>query len=101
MYFQKINPKMGFCIENPRGMMRNDPNMMNLYKETTLYCLYGDIKRKPTDFWSNFKTNLLPTDTPYDKSKVVSVVDLPLNKRYSIPEDLIIHIYKQFLNKQK
>ena len=97
LFFQKKNKNMGFCIENPRGMMRNDPNMMKLHRETTLYCLYGDIKRKPTDFWSNFITDLLPTDTPYDKSKIVGVVDLPLNKRYSIPEDLIIHIYKKFI----
>ena len=97
LFFQKINPNMGYCIENPRGMMRNDPNMQKIYRETTLYCLYGDIKRKPTDFWSNFITDLLPTDTPYNKNKIISVVDLPLNKRYSIPNKLLIHIYNKFL----
>lgn len=98
MYFQDLNPDLGFCIENPRGMMRYDPNMLNLHRETTLYCLYGDTKRKPTDFWSNFKTNLLPITTPYDKSKVVkNLANLSLKDRYLIPEDLIIHIYRQYL----
>jgi site-specific DNA-cytosine methylase len=96
-FFLEINPKMGFCIENPRGMMRNDKKMKKLYRETTLYSLYGDIKRKPTDFWSNFEMNLKPTDTP-TKKKTISVVDLPLDKRYSIPQKLIKKIFESFFN---
>jgi hypothetical protein len=93
-YFKKLNPDLKFCIENPKGMMRKDKMMKKLHMETTLYCLYGDIKRKPTDFWSNFNMNLLPTDTKYT-TKTISVVDLPLDKRYSIPSKLIKQILMQ------
>lgn len=97
-YFLKINPKMGFCIENPRGMMRNDKYMKRLHRETTLYCLYGDIKRKPTDFWSNFYMNLKPIeDYKCNNKNIVGVVNLPLNQRYSIPSKLIKQIFDSFL----
>ena len=88
-FFQKLNPKLCFTIENPRGMMRHDPKMKKLHMETTLYCLYGDIKIKPTDFWANFEMGLKPTTTKYNKDKVILVVDLPITKRYSIPPKLI------------
>jgi site-specific DNA-cytosine methylase len=98
-YFLKINPKMGFCIENPRGMMRNDKYMKRLHRETTYYCFYGDIKRKPTDFWSNFYMNLKPIeDYKCNDKNIVGVVDLPLNKRYSIPSKLIKQIFDSFKN---
>jgi site-specific DNA-cytosine methylase len=95
-FFINKNPNLGFCIENPRGMMRNDKYMKNLYRETTLYCLYGDVKKKPTDFWANFEMNLKPIDTKCNK-ELVSVVDLPLDKRYSIPQKLIRDILKSYI----
>ena len=90
-YFQKLNPNLRFTIENPRGMMRNDKEMMKLYRENTLYCLYGDFKRKSTDFWSNFVMEL-DGETKQCPNKTISVQDLPLNKRYSIPSKLIKQI---------
>lgn len=96
-YFLKLNPNMGFCIENPRGMMRKDKKMEKMHRETTLYCYYGDIKRKPTDFWSNFDMNLKPICEKCSNNKIVGVVDLPLNKRYSIPSKLIKQILQQYI----
>jgi hypothetical protein len=49
----KINPKMIFFIENPRGMMRKMPFMRGLSRVTIWYCQYGDDRAKPTDIWSN------------------------------------------------
>ena len=89
---------MGFCIENPKGMMRNDKYMKKLHRETTLYALYGDFKIKKTDFWSNYFLNLKPVSNKYNHSKIISVVNLPLNKRYSIPSKLIKQILIQYLN---
>jgi hypothetical protein len=47
-----------FTIENPRGMMRNMPEMKALAKKynfaTTAYCQYGDTRQKPTDWWGKF-----------------------------------------------
>lgn len=58
-FFKKINPNLLYCIENPRGMMRNDPRMKKLpYLTNTYYCFYGDARYKPTDFWSNFPLDL-------------------------------------------
>ncbi len=91
-YFQKQNPKMLYTIENPRGMMRHDSKMKQLpNRETTLYCLYGDFKRKPTDFWSNFPMNLIPhTEKCEGKNVVKNIADLPsVEQRYSIPSRLV------------
>lgn len=94
-YFKSLNPKLLYTIENPRGMMRVDKKMLKLpNRETTLYCLYGDFKRKPTDFWSNFKMNL-DTETKQCKNKTIGVTELNnIGDRYSIPSKLI----KQILN---
>lgn len=94
-FFNKLNPNMKFCIENPHGMMRKDKLMKKLYMETTLYCLYGDFKKKPTDFWSNFEMDLIPTIKGCKGKKLLSVQDMPLKQRYSIPSKLIRHILEK------
>lgn len=96
-YFKKKNPKLLFVIENPRGMMRKDKKIKELYKETTLYCLYGDIKRKPTDFFSNFRMNLIE-DKKNCPNKVKGVVELKLCDRYSIPTKLLETILKSAID---
>lgn len=45
-------PKVWF-VENPRGMMRKRPEMVNLPRATVTYCQYGDNRMKPTDIWTN------------------------------------------------
>ena len=47
-----LKPKFWF-IENPRGMLRKQPMMLNLNKNTLTYCQYGDERMKPTDIWNN------------------------------------------------
>ncbi len=47
-----LNPKFWF-IENPRGMLRKQPMMINLKRNTLTYCQYGDFRQKPTDIWNN------------------------------------------------
>ena len=94
-YFKKLNPKLKYTIENPRGMMRFDKRMKKLPNlETTAYCLYGDIKYKPTDFWSNFKMNLKPVIPP-SGCKHEPITALKLTQRYSIPGKLIKQILTQ------
>jgi len=102
-YFLKKNPKLLFVIENPRGMMRKDAKMKKLERETTLYCLYGDFKKKPTDFWNNFpqglnldqETKQCPNATiPVQISK--GVKNLNLDQRYSMPSKLIKHFLDEF-----
>lgn len=88
-YFQKLNPELLFVMENPRGMMRHDPEVKKLPKrDTTLYCLYGDVRYKPTDFFNNVPKGLeLKEDKSCNKPTVL-VARLPLNKRYEIPAKL-------------
>ena len=97
-YFRSKNPKLLFVIENPRGMMRMDAKMMKLAKETTLYCIYGDFKKKPTDFFNNFPDGLgLKVDTQCPKgSKTFPLEKLTLEQRYSIPSKLIKKILEEF-----
>jgi site-specific DNA-cytosine methylase len=95
-FYKKLNPNMGFCIENPHGMMRHDKKMKKLYMETTLYCLYGDNKRKMTDFWSNFTMDL--DKSKHCNNKTIGVVDMKLDDRYSIPPKLIKHILTKFIS---
>ena len=51
----KINPRMVFFIENPRGMLRKMPFMQDFKRHTIWYCQYGDDRAKPTDIWTNSK----------------------------------------------
>lgn len=48
---QGLNPKYGFLIENPRGMLRKLPVVAGLERRTVTYCQYGDDRMKPTDIW--------------------------------------------------
>jgi len=52
----KINPDLVFFIENPRGMLRKMPFMLEFERHTIWYCTYGDDRAKPTDIWTNSKT---------------------------------------------
>jgi hypothetical protein len=48
---EQLNPKHGFLIENPRGMLRKLPVLRDLPLATVSYCQYGDNRMKPTDLW--------------------------------------------------
>ena len=52
-YYLKLNPKLIFYIENPRGMLRKMPFMKGIPRVTIWYCRYQDSRAKPTDIWSN------------------------------------------------
>lgn len=46
-----IEPKRGWIIENPRGVLRKLPCVAGLPRTTVTYCQYGDTRMKPTDLW--------------------------------------------------
>jgi site-specific DNA-cytosine methylase len=48
---KELNPKHGWLIENPRGMLRKLPAVKGLNRRTVTYCQYGDTRMKPTDLW--------------------------------------------------
>jgi len=46
-----LDPKLGYLIENPRGVLRKLPPVQGLTRRTVTYCQYGDERMKPTDLW--------------------------------------------------
>ena len=50
---ENLNPRLGFIIENPRGVLRKLPILDGLERKTITYCQYGDDRMKPTDLWTN------------------------------------------------
>jgi hypothetical protein len=50
---ESLNPRLGFVIENPRGMLRKLPMLEEIPRVTVTYCQYGDDRMKPTDLWTN------------------------------------------------
>jgi hypothetical protein len=51
MLIDELKPRLGWIIENPRGMLRKMPMMETLPRRTITYCQYGDFRMKPTDLW--------------------------------------------------
>ena len=49
----KINPKLIYFIENPRGGLRKMNFIKDKPRYTITYCQYGDDRMKPTDLWTN------------------------------------------------
>tara|TARA_B100000519_G_scaffold3775_1_gene3677 strand:- start:423 stop:1049 length:627 start_codon:yes stop_codon:yes gene_type:complete len=99
-YFSKMNPKLRWVMENPHGSMWKSPHMKKLPKyhtEKTLYCLYGDKRRKPTDFFSNVKLNLKEGNC----GSKVDMAYLSLCDRYKIPKPLMTQIFKQLPTAQR
>ncbi len=45
------NPRFGWVMENPRGLMRKMPFVQDLDRATVSYCQYGDFRMKPTDLF--------------------------------------------------
>jgi site-specific DNA-cytosine methylase len=52
---QALNPKHGYVIENPRGMLRKQDVVKDLRRTTITYCQYGAKNQKPTDLWNTLK----------------------------------------------
>ena len=50
---QKINTKLIYFWENPRGGMRKMDFVKDMPRYTITYCQYGDTRQKPTDIWTN------------------------------------------------
>jgi len=50
---ENLEPRFGFVMENPRGVLRKLPILQDLSRKTVTYCQYGDDRMKPTDLWTN------------------------------------------------
>ena len=52
---KSLNPKYGWLMENPRGMLRKQSVVQSLTRRTITYCQYGDFRQKPTDLWGELE----------------------------------------------
>jgi hypothetical protein len=119
-YYRRLNPRLKFVMENPHGTMWRSPYMKALKPYSTantLYCLYKDERRKPTDFFNNFNLELKNVKNDGNCRALVSVqsvktgarggvkdeaalrlgkVGIPLCDRYRIPQKLLDEIFRQF-----
>jgi len=53
MLARELQPRYGFIIENPMGMLRKLPVVADLNRRSITYCQYGDTRQKPTDLWGD------------------------------------------------
>lgn len=49
----EMNPRYGWLIENPRGVLRKLACVAGLPRVTVTYCRYGDTRMKPTDLFGH------------------------------------------------
>jgi hypothetical protein len=102
-YFQAKNPKLRWCIENPRGLMRSMPHLEGVTRTTANYCQYDEWKFfKPTDFFTNFPMELKECVEPeranchhHEAGGVRN--SNSLDERYAIPPSLVKSILDQAL----
>jgi hypothetical protein len=107
-YWLKINPKMVFFIENPRGMLRKMPFMQQFKRHTIWYCQYGDDRAKPTDIWTN-SNSWIPRPVCFNGNKECHHQASPRGSRTGtqgrsgsydrskIPQDLCFDILKSYI----
>lgn len=105
-YFQKLNPNLKWCFENPRGRMRYSKYVKGLDRATCCYCQYSQHPfMKPTDLWSNLGLELEmckdgknchheKRKQPNGKRGGVMGAN-HIDKRYAIPAELIESILDQ------
>lgn len=102
-----LKPRLGWLIENPRGMLRKQSFMLDLPRETITYCQYGFDRMKPTDLWGyvpNWKPK--PMCKPKDKCHISAPKGSTTGtqgmsdkkKKSMIPPELGIEILKALTN---
>lgn len=98
-YFKRKNPNLVYAIENPRAMMRFDSRLKKEvpYRDTTIYCIYGDVRRKPTDFFNNVGLDLPDPADHKCPHETINTIKLPLAQRYAIPPKLIKEILSKMI----
>lgn len=55
----ELNPKYGWLMENPRGILRKLDVVAPFKRHTVTYCQYGETRMKPTDLWGGLKAGSL------------------------------------------
>lgn len=110
--YLKINPKLVFFIENPRGMMRKMPFMQEFKRHTVWYCQYGHQCAKPTDIWTN-STVWVPREPCHNGNTKCDHLRVPRGtsggiqalknsfERSKLPESLCLEVIQAAAKEQK
>lgn len=61
---ENLQPRKGWILENPRGMLRHQEIVKSHKRWTVTYCQYGDNRMKPTDLWGNLNWTPRPMCRP-------------------------------------
>lgn len=61
---ENLQPRKGWILENPRGMLRHQEIVKSYKRWTVTYCQYGDNRMKPTDLWGNLNWTPRPMCRP-------------------------------------
>ena len=109
--YLKVNPRLIFFIENPRGKMRHMPFMQGFKRTTVWYCTYGHTCAKPTDIWTN-STTWVPRPPCFSGNRDCHHQPVPKGShagiqgmgsrfnRSKIPDALCIEVIKSVANPQ-
>ena len=87
----ELNPRLGWLMENPRGMLRKLSVVSAYPRRTVTYCQYGDLHMKPTDLWGSVQgwtpiepcKNGMLCHTPSPRGSNTGLQSLPNSKERS------------------
>jgi len=105
---ERMRPKYGFIMENPRALMRTMDFVKNLHRVTVTYCQYGDTRQKPTDLFGHIPATFRPKEcrrghrchTPAPRGSRDSTQGMDTKEAGMIPYGLSLAIYKAIIESQ-
>lgn len=104
----RLDPTLGFIIENPRGVLRKLDVLKHYEIRTVHYCSYGDFRMKPTDLWGTVPGWIerprcirgAPCHEAAPRGSRSGTMGLKKGDRATIPPDLPLEIREALLNYQ-
>ena len=94
-HFLALNPRLRWCIENPRGMLRRFPPMAALPMVEVYYCQYGRPYQKATHIWTNTLDVWTPSGTQCTHGRTPHAANIQNTYRnpcHEIPAPLVSEI---------
>jgi hypothetical protein len=95
-----LNPRIGWVIENPRGLLHKLPVLAGIPRVNITYCSYADTRMKPTMLWGRFPPSWLPREPCFNENPLcdherapagshsTGTNALPWEQRIQVPREL-------------
>lgn len=105
----ELQPRLGFIVENPRGVLRKLDVLAHYELNTVHYCSYGDFRQKPTDLWGSVPDweprpkckRGSPCHEPAPRGSRSGTLGLPKSQRATVPFELAQEIRNALVEKLK